>query len=155
LSGKVVENAFLIVVIAVAAVGVLGAVLALLTSRRNWESFGRDRLLMDSELRSSGPRGATPLSPAATAERDDEIRQMLHARNARHRRRGEPEVDVEAELTRLTANAAPAIDDELRSEIRDLVVARNLRRARRGQSPLDVETEVAREVARLGSPGNG
>jgi hypothetical protein len=149
LSSKAVENAFFIVVIAVAGIGVLGAVLALLTSRRNWESFGRDRLVMESELRSGGSRHSAPLSPAASAERDDEIRQMLRARNARHRRRGEPEVDVEAELARLTA-AVPAIDDELRGEIRDLVVARNLRRARRGQPPLDVEAEVTREVARLG-----
>jgi hypothetical protein len=110
--------------------------------------------VMDSELRAGGSGHGAPLSPAASAERDDEIRQMLRARNARHRRRGEPEVDVEAELVRLTAAVAPAIDDELRGEIRDLVVARNLRRARRGQPPLDVEAEVAREVARLGASGD-
>ena len=71
---------------------------------------------------------------------------MLEARNARKRRRGEPEIDVEAELARLTA---PVIDDELRQEIRDLVIARNHRRARRGEPPLDVEAEVARQIAAL------
>jgi hypothetical protein len=148
------ERAFLIVVIAVAAVGVLGALAALLTSRRSWESFGRDGLVKDSDLRDLRPRASpgsgAPLSRAAAAVRDDEIRQMLQARNARRRRRGEPEVDIEAELARLTKVAAPAIDDELRGEIRDLVLARNLRRARRGKPPLDVDAEVAREVARLG-----
>jgi hypothetical protein len=71
---------------------------------------------------------------------------MLEARNARRRRRGEPEVDVERELGRLTA---PAIDDELRGEIRDLVVARNHRRARQGKPALDVETEIERQIAEL------
>jgi hypothetical protein len=80
------------------------------------------------------------------AERDDEIRQMLEARNARRRRRGEPELEVEAELARLTT---PAIDDELRAEIRDLVHARNHRRARQGKPPLDVETEIERQIAAL------
>jgi hypothetical protein len=160
LSCNTVESTFLIVVIAVAAVGVLGSVIALLSSRRTWENFGRDGLVMDSELRDARRSGATggasagaPLSPAAAAERDAEIRQMLEARNARRRRRGQPEVEVEAELARLTQTppaASPAIDDELRAEIRDLVVARNLRRARRGEAPLEVEAEVAREVARLG-----
>jgi hypothetical protein len=71
---------------------------------------------------------------------------MLEARNARRRRRGEPEVDIERELNRLTA---PAIDDELRGEIRDLVVARNHRRARQGKPPLDVESEIERQIAEL------
>ena len=71
---------------------------------------------------------------------------MLEARNARRRRRGEPDLDVEAELARLTA---PAVDDELRSEIRDLVIARNHRRARQGKPPLDVEAEIERQIAAL------
>ena len=83
---------------------------------------------------------------AALLERDTEIRELLEARNARRRRRGEPEVDIEAELARLTA---PAIDAELRSEIRDLVVARNHRRARKGKPPLDVEAEIEREISSL------
>ena len=71
---------------------------------------------------------------------------MLEARNARRRRRGEPEVDVEAELGRLTA---PLADNELRAEIRDLVIARNHRRARQGKPPLDVEAEIERQIAEL------
>ena len=83
------------------------------------------------------------------AERDTEIRQMLEARNERRARRGEPPVDVEQELTRLTT-PAPAIDPALREEIRQLVVARNHRRVRAGKPPLDVEAEIEREIAGLG-----
>ena len=126
------------VVVGVCAVGVFGAIVALLTSRRDWAQYGSDRLLMDSEV---------PRAPAALLERDEEVRQMLEARNARRRRRGEPEVDVEAELARLTTLADA--DGELRDEIRQLVIARNHRRARKGLAPLDVEAEIARELAGL------
>jgi hypothetical protein len=136
-----VQGAFGTVVLVVCGVGVAGAVLALLLGRRTWEDYGRNHLLME--------RGA-PAPPAGSAqglaERDEEIRQMLEARNARRRRRGEPELDVEAELRRLTA---PTIDDELRAEIRDLVLARNHRRARQGKPPLDVEAEIERQIAAL------
>jgi hypothetical protein len=137
-----VQNAFGTVVVVVGVVGIAGALFALLSSRRTWEEYGKNHLLMDSEIR-SGPRSGTP---AALGERDDEIRQMLEAKNARRRRRGEREIDVEQELSRLTA---PAVDAELRQEIHDLVVARNHRRARQGKPPLDVETEIERQIAGL------
>ena len=126
------------VVVGVCVVGVVGAIVALLTSNRDWAQYGSDRLLLDSEV----PRG-----PAALLERDEEVRQMLEARNARRRRRGEPEVDVETELARLTALADT--DGELRDEVRQLVIARNHRRARKGLAPLDVEAEIARELSQL------
>jgi hypothetical protein len=116
------------------------AVIALLSTRRTWDDFGKDHLLMDSEA----PRGRVS---APAEERDEEIRQMLEARNARRLRRGEEPVDVELELTRLTA---PQVDPELRDEIRDLVKARNYRRVRAGKPALDVEAEVEREISRLG-----
>ncbi len=122
----------------VCVVGVLGAIVAVLTSRRDWAQYGSQRLTLDSDA----PRGH-----AAALERDEELRQMLEARNARRRRRGEPELDVEAELARLTA--LTRVDDGLREEIRQLVIARNHRRARRGLEPLDVEAEIARELAAL------
>jgi hypothetical protein len=133
-----VQSAFLWVVVGVCAVGVFGAIVALLTSRRDWAQYGSDRLLMDSEV---------PRAPAALLERDEEVRQMLEARNARRRRRGEPELDVETELARLTGLADA--DGELRDEIRQLVIARNHRRARKGLAPLDVEAEIARELSGL------
>jgi hypothetical protein len=137
----VVQSAFGTVVIVVSGIGILGAVAGLLFNGRTWEQYGRNHLLMEREP--SAPHSG---SSAAIAERDEEVRQMLDARNARRRRRGEPELDVERELARLTA---PAIDSELRSEIRDLVIARNHRRARQGKPALDVDTEVERQISEL------
>ena len=86
----------------------------------------------------------------AAGERDEEIRQMLQARNARRIRQGREPLDVEAELAAL---ARPAIDPGLAGEIRDLVLARNARRARQGKEPLDVEAEVARRLRDLTDGG--
>jgi hypothetical protein len=141
---KGVQGAFGTVVLVVCGVGVAVAVIALVLGRRAWEDYGRDHLLMER----SPPEPASG-SASALSERDEEIRQMLDARNARRRRRGEPELDVEAELRRL---AAPAVDDDLRAEIRDLVIARNHRRARQGKPPLDVDAEIERQIAALGEP---
>lgn len=141
----VVQDVFGTVVFVVCAVGIVGAVAGLLLNRRTWEQYGADHLLLESDQARRPAGGGAGL---ATAERDAEIRQMLEARNARRRRRGEPEVDIEDELRRLTATT-PAIDEELRAEIRDLVVARNHRRARQGKPPLDIEAEIAREIAGL------
>ncbi len=137
-----VQSAFGTVVWVVCGVGVVGAVAGLLLSRKTWEDYGKHHLLLDTE----NPRCAPAGSAAALRDRDTEIRQLLEARNARRHRRGEPEIDIEQELARLTA---PQIDAELRDEIRDLVIARNHRRARQGKPPLDVEAEIAREIAGL------
>ena len=135
------HEAFGTVLWVVCIAGAIAAVAGLVSTRKIWDDFGKDGLLMDSELARSSHTSA-----AALLERDEEIRQMLEARNARRIRRGEAPVDVEEELARLTA---PAIDPELRSEIRDLVIARNYRRARAGKPPLDVEAEIEREIAEL------
>ena len=135
------QSAFGTVVWVVCGVGVVGAVVAVVLSRRTWEDYGKNHLMMDTEGERA-PQG----SAAAQLERDLEIRQLLEARNARRRRRGEPEVDIDLELRKLNA---PAIDPELRQEIRDLVLARNHRRARQGKAPLDVEAEIEREIASL------
>ncbi len=135
------QGAFGTVVLVVCGVGIAGAVLALLLGRRTWEDYGRNHLVMERS-----PSQPAAGSAAAMFERDEEIRQMLEARNARRRRRGEPELDIDQELSRLIA---PAVDDELRGEIRDMVVARNHRRARQGKPPLDVEAEIQRQVAAL------
>jgi hypothetical protein len=140
------QDAFGIVIWIVCGCGILIAVWALISSGKVWEDYGKNHLLMDSEL----GRAPEPGSASALLERDEEIREMLEARNARRLRRGEPAVDVEAELRRLTA---PHIDSELRSEIRDLVIARNARRARAGKPPLDVEAEIEREIAGLSGIG--
>jgi hypothetical protein len=100
------------------------------------------------------PSGAltTPVdSPAAHAEREEEIRQMLGARSERLVRRGEPPLDIEAELARLLAPAGGSREHDpgLVEEVRQLVVARNERRARQGLEPQDVEAQVAQTLAEL------
>ena len=138
------EDAFATVVFVVSAVGVVGAVIGLLLNRRTWDQYGKDHLLFDSEL----PQARPSSSSTDLVERNEEIRQMLEARNARRRRRGETEIDVEQEL-RLLITPTPAIDAELREEIRQMVIARNHRRARRGEPALDVEAEIERQIAEL------
>jgi hypothetical protein len=138
-----VHDAFGTVLWIVCIAGAIAALVALASSRRTWDDFGKDGLLMDSEIRGGGAQS----SAAALQERDEEIRQMLEARNARRIRRGEQPVDVEEELAKLTA---PQIDPELRAEIRNLVIARNYRRTRAGKPPLDVDAEIEREIEQLG-----
>jgi hypothetical protein len=125
------EEAFAIVLFVVVAVAAVAAVWALVTSGGSYEQIGGGGLSVDE------PR------PAAPAEREAEIRQMLEARNARRAARGEAPLDVDAEVRALTA--APA-DPELRDEVRALVEARNARRVARGEEPLDVEIEVERRL---------
>jgi hypothetical protein len=128
-----VQQAFGTVVWVVCAVGVIAGLAGVLFSRKTWEEYGSNDLVLDND------RSRAPASGSAR-ERDTEIRQLLQARNELRRRRGEPSLDVEQELARLIA---PEIDSELRAEIRDLVNARNHRRARAGQAPLDVDAEIA------------
>jgi hypothetical protein len=127
-------------------VAVVIALAAMASGTKAWDELGKDRLLMDHDT----PPGPRPGSRTAVQERDEEIRQMLEARNARRARRGEQAVDVEQELRRLTK---PQIDPQLREEIRELVEARNYRRTRAGKPPLDVDAEVEREISRLGDLG--
>jgi hypothetical protein len=131
------HSAFIIVIWVVSLLALVIAFGALIASRKTWEDFGKGSLSMDRD----------DSRQAAPAERDDEIRQLLEARNARRARRGEAPIDVDSELARLTA---PAVDPALREEIRQLVVARNHRRERAGQPPLDVEAEIEREITALG-----
>lgn len=144
-----VQEAFGIVLFAVVAVAGVIAILTFLGTGRLYDQIGRG-LMSINEDDDGRPRPAAAGAgggAVAARERDDEIRQMLTARNERRERRGEAPLDVEAELQRLTA---PSVDPALREEIRQLVVARNERRARAGQAPLDVEAEVERQVRELG-----
>jgi hypothetical protein len=137
-----VQHAFGTVLWIVCILAAIGAFAALITGRKTWKDYGKGGLSLDGDT-SGGP---APGPALASHERNEEIRQMLEARNARRARRGEPPLDVEQELARLTA---PMIDPELRGEIRDLVIARNKRRERLGKPPLDVEAEIEREIADL------
>jgi hypothetical protein len=139
-----VHQVFGTVVFVVCGVAIVLALVALMMTGRTWSDYGKGGLVMDRE----SARGGRPSSAAATKERDAEIREMLVARNARRQRRGEPPLDVEQELARLTAPAL-SVDPSLREEVRQLVVARNHRRVRAGKPPLDVEAEVERELRKV------
>lgn len=142
-----IQTSFGTVLWIVTGVSLVAALLALISSGKQWEEYGRGHLVMDRDGARS-PAGELAGSPAAIRERDEEIREFLEASNARRRRRGEAPIDVEAELRRLTA---PVVDAGLRAEIRDLVIARNYRRARAGKPELDVSAEIEREISQLGS----
>lgn len=141
-----VEDAFGIVIFAVVGVAAVVAIGTFFTTGKAYDQIGKGGL----SLRDGSDRPAhepTLSGAAATRERDDEIRQMLEARNARRERRGETPLDVEDELVQLTK---PAADPGLVAEVRELVESRNRRRARQGKEPLDVEAEVRRQLTDLG-----
>lgn len=122
------------------------------------DQLGRGGLFVEER-----PRTPTPVanSPAARAEREADIRQLVQARSDRRRARGEGGLDVDAEVERLMELDPSAQPEEqqqdaaLREEVRQLVIARNERRAGRGQPPLDVDAEVEcqlRDLAREAGP---
>jgi hypothetical protein len=141
-----VDSGLATVVIVVSIVGIVAAVVAAIGSGRLYEQVGKGAFSLDREE----PSGAAPDSPAARAEAAEEIRQLVEAKSARRKARGEPPLDVEAEVAALTAGSEPVRDDALRDEVRQLVEARNERRIRRGEEPLDVEAEVERQLRELG-----
>jgi hypothetical protein len=137
------QDAFGIVLVVVVVLAVIVAIVTIAGFGRAYDQIGRGGL----SLRDGSDRPARASTPAmAAGERDEEIRQMLQARNARRIRQGKEPLDMEAEMAAL---ARPAIDPGLAGEIRQLVVARNARRARQGKEPLDVEAEVARRLRDL------
>ncbi len=115
-----------------------------------YDQIGQGGISREGDHGGSAPE-PIPDSPAASAEREREIRQMLSARSERMVRRGQPALDIDAELERLLAGERPAgnRDPGLVSEVRQLVLARNERRVRQGLEPLDVDAEVARTLDEL------
>ena len=81
-----VDDAFLVVVIGVSLLAIVGAVIALATSGGSYDHIGRG--------------GIEPVRAEAPGEDVAELRELLEARNARRVARGDPPVDVEAELSR-------------------------------------------------------
>ncbi len=134
----------MIVLYLVVGVGAVIAVVAFAGAGKVYDQIGKGML----SLRDGNDRPAREnlSGAAAAAEREDEIRQLLEARNAVRRRAGKRELDVDAELAALLR---PAADPSLEAEVRAFVIARNERRERRGQPPLEVEAEVARQLAEL------
>jgi hypothetical protein len=144
-----VEAAFLWVIVAVVAVGVIVAVVLFFVAGSGYDAIGKGAFSLDAPDR---PRGPAPGSVAADAEARAEIRQLVEAKSARREARGQAPLDVDAEIDALTrSTAGPAAGDPaLREEVRQLVIARNERRARQGKPPLDVEAEVDRELREFG-----
>jgi hypothetical protein len=116
-----------------------------------WQSVGKGRFAIEQELPPPS-RLAQAEAPVDRRLQEAEARQMIAAKSYRGELRGEPPLDVEAEVARLLdapGAGGPAIDEKLRAEVRQLVVARNERRMRCGEDPLDVEAEVERQLADL------
>jgi hypothetical protein len=155
-----------LVVLGAVAVGVVMSIVFLISGENAYDQIGQDGMTRDSEappeplsmsmsMSMSAP-AAPPLSSAAgLAEQEREVRQMLSARSARMVARGEPALDIDAEVAKLlappeAAEGSGGHDAELEAEVRGLVVAKNERRARRGLEPLDVAAEVQRTLQELG-----
>jgi hypothetical protein len=148
------ENGLAFVVFGTVAFAVLVSVLILVTGGNDslYDQIGQGGISREGEGDGGGSVLAPPSSGAARAEQEEEIRQMLGARNERLLRRGEPGLDIEAEVARLLQSQEPTSGSHeagLVEEVRQLVLARNERRVRQGLSELDVESEVARTLAEL------
>ena len=120
----------------------IAAVIAILSLRgERYDHIGRGGLFEDEPNR-------RPEAPAVTgAIRDEEIRQLVAAKNARRAAKGQAPLDVDEEIARLTP--APTADPALVAEIREMVELKNARRLRQGKEPLDVEAEVQRQIREL------
>jgi hypothetical protein len=128
-----VQDALAIVIVAVVVVAGLIAVATLVLGAGRYDHIGRGGMTFDRD------------APGGDPYRDEELRQLLEARNARSAAHGRVPVDVDAELASLTR--PPPADEALRAEVRAFVESRNARRIARGQPPLDVEVEVQRRLS--------
>jgi hypothetical protein len=155
------QAAFPIVVFGTVGLSVVMSIVFLLSKGSMYDEIGSGGFPSEGEGSSSGesPFGQSgsdydsiAMNPEfQRAEREQEIRQMLQARSERRERRGEPALDVDAEVAQLMA-AQPAQtghDPGIAEEVLQLVVARNERRERQGLEPLDIEAEVQRTLAEL------
>ncbi|HEY3864792.1 MAG TPA: hypothetical protein VGL54_01730 [Solirubrobacteraceae bacterium] len=142
-----------LVVFGTVAVSVVLSVAFLISGESAYDQIGQGGMTRDSEAPPEAPLATPPPSSAAgRAEQEREVRQMLSARSTRMVARGEPALDIDAEVAKLLApaeTAASGHDAELEAEVRQLVAAKNERRVRRGLEPLDVAAEVRRTLTEL------
>jgi hypothetical protein len=146
----IAENGLSVVVFGTVAFSVLMSVLLALTRGTNnlYDQIGQGGLSRESEHHAVA-LVAQPDSPAARTEQEQEIRQMLRARSERMVRKGQPALDIDAELAKLLLAPAAGHDAGLEGEVRQLVIAKNERRTRQGLEPLDVAAEIERTLAEL------
>ena len=145
-------NGDVIVIVSLIAIPVAALTFAL-GAGQALRQIGKGRFAIEQEFPQRGEGGVAPVSREV---REAEIRQMVEAKSYRRRARGEPPIDVDAEVGRLLDERPPPAlgrDQELREEVRQLVVARNERRMRKGRQPLDVEAEVERQLRELENLG--
>jgi hypothetical protein len=150
----IAENGLSFVVFGTVAFSLVMSLLFLVTRGKDsmYDQIGQGGISREGDGGGvGGPLAAAPDSPAARAERETEIRQMLGARSERLVRSGQPALDIDAEVARLLApeSAVAAHDPGLAEEVRQLVVARNERRLRQGLEALDVDAEVTRTLQEL------
>ena len=148
------SNGLAFVVFGTVAFSIVMSVLFLVTrgSDSMYDQIGQGGLSKDSDELGPHTPGASGLdTPAARSEQEQEIRQMLRARSDRRVLRGEPALDIDAEVAKLLSDArSPSEHDPgLLAEVRQLVEARNERRLRQGKEALDVDAEVARTLEEL------
>ena len=143
------DSGLAVVVIVVSVLGIVAAVVAYAGSGKLYEQVGKGAFSLDRDTEPG--HGSPSDSPAARAEAQEEIRQLVEAKSALREARGEPPLDVDAEVAALTdqVGTRQPMDDSLRDEVRQLVEARNERRIARGEEPLDVEAEVERQLRDL------
>jgi hypothetical protein len=147
-----ISNGDVILIIGIAAIplAVIAFVLGAGTALRQ---IGKGQFAIEQELPQRSSSAPVQVSSEA---REAEVRQMVEAKSYRREARGEPPLDVEAEVARLLDDTpAPSLgqDEGLREEVRQLVVARNERRERQGKEPLDVDEEIERQLRELENLG--
>lgn len=117
-----------------------------------YDEIGGGDFAMDH---SEPARGQGVGGMSSQAEQEAEIRQMLEAKSFRLEQKGEPPLDIEEEIRKMTMpSISVGSDRALVEEIRQLVVARNARRLRQGKEPLDVEAEIQRQITELEGMGH-
>ncbi|HTU15020.1 MAG TPA: hypothetical protein VMF31_07475 [Solirubrobacterales bacterium] len=157
------ELSTLLIVLCVVVVPI--AAFAFARSGKGYDELGKGTFSIDREA--PPPPGSAPpeLDPD---EHEAEVRQMVEASAYRRSRRGDEDLDIQAEIDRVLGRGhesdsedgepdpepaqAPATPDgdPIREEIRQLVIANNERRERRGEDPLDVDSEVDRRLREWG-----
>lgn len=144
------QSIFPVVVFGAVALSIVMSLVFLVSRGSVYDQIGQGGMSRDSEASEMvGVSAPTVSSAAGRAEQEREIRQMLSARSARMVKKGEPALDLDAEVAKLLTPQQGGHDAGLVDEVRQLVAAKNERRARQGLEPLDVATEVERTLQEL------
>ncbi len=103
----IAENGLSFVVFGTVAFSVVMSVLFLVTRGQDsmYDHIGQGGLSREGDS-AGAPAPPTPDSPAARAEQEEEVRQMLTARSDRIVRRGGAPLDIDAEVAKLLSPAA-------------------------------------------------